>query len=161
MIEALEIREPGIARAISNSYGPAAFWKGASDMSIDGIHQIFICGSALSGQPDNGNLAGATYCGPTHTAARYRMHSVENGWHPGVYETAENGTSLVGELYQLTPAQYEHLVSTEPPHMYPADIELHDGQCVTAMLYPKELVDTNDWPDISEHGGWAAYKAAQ
>jgi hypothetical protein len=28
------------------------------------------------------------------------------------------------------------------------------------MIYPKEKIDEYGWPDISEYGGWAAYKAA-
>jgi hypothetical protein len=27
-----------------------------------------------------------------------------------------------------------------------------------AMLYPQALVEQYNWPDISHHGGWAAYK---
>jgi hypothetical protein len=26
------------------------------------------------------------------------------------------------------------------------------------MLYPRELVEKHNWPDISHFGGWAAYK---
>lgn len=130
-------------------------------MSTEDTHRVFICGSALSGQPDNVNLAGAKLLGPVSTAKKYRMHSVENGWHPGIYETSENGVSLRGELYELTTAQYDHLESTEPPHMYAADTMLEDGRVVTAFQYPKALIDENDWPDISEFGGWAAYKASK
>ncbi|MGY8794903.1 MAG: allophanate hydrolase-related protein [Woeseiales bacterium] len=129
-------------------------------MPIEESHLVFICGSALSGQPDNGNLAGAKFCGPVKTAAEYRMHSVENGWHPGVYETSNEGVSIAGELYELSQKQFDFLASTEPPHMYPAGIKLDDGRLATAMLYPKELVESNAWPDISEHGGWVVYKAS-
>lgn len=129
-------------------------------MAADDSYLVFICGSALSGQPDNGNLAGSKFCGPACTAARYRMHSVENGWHPGIFETSNHGVSFAGELYQLSQEQYDHLVSTEPPHMYPADIMLDDGRIAIAMFYPEELIDSKGWPDISEHGGWAAYKSS-
>jgi gamma-glutamylaminecyclotransferase len=57
-------------------------------------------------------------------------------------------------------AQYEHLLSTEPPNMYPSDVILVDGEAITAMLYPRELVEQYNWQDISQHGGWAAYKQA-
>lgn len=129
-------------------------------MAGDSKHRVFICGSALSGQPDHSNLSGATLCGPVRTAARYRMHAVANDWHPGIYETETNGVALLGELYELSGEQYAHLESTEPPNMYAADIVLDDDQVVTAFLYPKTLIDDNAWPDISTHGGWAAYKAA-
>ena len=125
---------------------------------------VFICGSALRGQPDHGNLQSAVFLREAKTAANYRLHSVKDGWHPGIYEVearATNGISIPGELYQLTAEQYEYLVSTEPPNMYPYEVTLDDGGKAIAMLYPKALIDEHDWPDISDLGGWAAYKVQQ
>jgi gamma-glutamylaminecyclotransferase len=121
---------------------------------------VFICGSALRGQPDHGNLQGATFIKSVRTRSQYRLHSVENGWHPGIYEVTENGMSIPGEVYELTQEQYDYLVSTEPPNMYPADVALEDGEVVTAILYPRELIEKYGWEDISDYGGWAAYKAS-
>lgn len=42
--------------------------------------------------------------------------------------------------------------------MYPSDVILSDGEVITAMLYPRELVEQYNWLDISDYGGWAAYK---
>jgi hypothetical protein len=86
------------------------------------------------------------------------MHAAGDGWHPAIYEVAEGGIAIPGEVYELTLEQYTYLVSTEPPNMYPADVELDNGEVVTAILYPRELVETYNWPDISDYGGWAAYK---
>ena len=122
---------------------------------------VFICGSALRGQPDHGNLQGATFVSEAQTAPKYRLHSVKDGWHPGIYATDSDGISIPGELYQLSVEQYNHLVSTEPPNMYPAEVSLQDGGTAIAMLYPKGLIDEHGWPDISDIGGWAAYKAQQ
>lgn len=122
---------------------------------------VFICGSALRGQPDHQNLQSATFLGEAKTASKYRLHAVKDGWHPGIYETTTGGISIPGEIYELTPAQYDYLVSTEPPDMYPAEITLGDGGSAIAMLYPKDLIDKGGWPDISDIGGWAAYKAQQ
>ena len=99
--------------------------------------------------------------GEAKTAPRYRLHSVGSGWHPGIYEVEADGISIVGELYTLTSGQYAHLVATEPPYMYPAEVLLEDGVTAIAMLYPKGLIDEHNWPDISHFGGWAAYKATQ
>ncbi len=44
--------------------------------------------------------------------------------------------------------------------MYPDDVVLEDGEIVTAILYPRELVEKYNWPDISHYGGWVAYKQA-
>jgi len=123
--------------------------------------QVFICGSALRDQPDHGNLESATFIREAKTAPNYRLHSVQEGWHPGIYSVESGGISIPGELYELTSSQYDHLVSTEPPNMYPAEVTLENGETAIAMLYPKALIDQYQWPDISHYGGWAAYKVAQ
>jgi hypothetical protein len=87
------------------------------------------------------------------------LHSV-NDQHPGIYEVPEGGISIAGELYELTDAQHAHLISTEPPNLYEAPIQLDDGDHVSAMIYPKELIARLGWRDISDYGGWAAFKAA-
>ena len=127
-------------------------------MSDGKSHTVFICGSALRGQPDHGNLQGADFLGDASTIAAYRIHSVKDGWHPGIYQVDANGVSIPGELYRLTADRYEYLVSTEPPHMYPATISLEGGGTATAMFYPEALVQEFVWPDISDQGGWIAYK---
>ncbi|MEL6939220.1 MAG: gamma-glutamylcyclotransferase [Cyanobacteria bacterium J06598_1] len=120
---------------------------------------VFICGSALKGQPDHQNLQSATFIRAAKTAPKYRLHAVKDGWHPGIYATEENGISIPGEIYELTPEQYEYLVSTEPPDMYPEAVTLENGESAIAMLYPRKLIEENGYPDISDIGGWAVYKA--
>ncbi|KAM3098652.1 gamma-glutamylcyclotransferase [Phormidesmis sp. 146-35] len=120
--------------------------------------RVFICGSALKGQPDHGNLQSATFLRSANTQPLYRLHAAQKGWHPAIYQVEENGISIPGEVYELTIAQYDYLVSTEPPNMYPGDVILEDGEVLTAMLYPRDLVEKYQWVDISDLGGWAAYK---
>ncbi len=122
--------------------------------------QVFICGSALRGQPDHGNLGYAKFIREAKTSPRYRLHAAENGWHPAIYEVAEGGISIPGEVYEMSLEQFESLVASEPPHLYPGDIVLAEGDIVTAFLYPRELVEEYNWIDISDYGGWAAYKQA-
>lgn len=122
--------------------------------------RFFICGSALTGQPDNPNLGGAKLLGPARTAAKYRLHSVKDGWHPGIYRVDEGGVSILGELYELTNEQHAQLMAGEPPDMYQVTIEMEDGSFAEAMLYPQAMIEEHGYPDISHHGGWAAYKAA-
>jgi gamma-glutamylaminecyclotransferase len=123
-----------------------------------GSKRVFICGSALRGQPDHQNLQSAQFIRATQTRPLYRLHAAADGWHPAIYAVAEGGVSIPGEVYELSAEQYDYLISTEPPNMYPGDILLEDGETVTAILYPQALVEQYDWPDISHYGGWAAYK---
>ena len=122
--------------------------------------RIFICGSALRGQPDHQNLQSATFIKEAATQPRYRLHSAGDGWHPAIYEVETDGISIPGEVYELTQAQFDYLSANEPPHMYPSDVVLQDGEVLTAFLYPKKLIEQYNWPDISHLGGWAAYKAS-
>ncbi len=129
---------------------------------MSAMKRFFICGSALTGQPDHPNLKDAYLVGPVQTAAIYRLHSVKDGWHPGIYEVgADAGVSILGELYELSDEQYSSLMAGEPPDLYETTVHLADGSTANAMLYPKELVEKNSWPDVSKYGGWAAYKAAE
>jgi gamma-glutamylaminecyclotransferase len=130
-------------------------------MTTTETKMVFICGSALRGQPDHGNLQGAAFVKETQTTPNYRLHAVKDGWHPGIYAAESNGIAIPGELYQMSVEQYNHLVSTEPPNMYPAEVTLFDGETAIAMLYPKALIEEHGWPDISHIGGWAAFKAQQ
>ncbi|VXD19670.1 conserved hypothetical protein [Planktothrix serta PCC 8927] len=120
--------------------------------------RIFICGSALRGQPDHGNLGDAQFIKTAKTSPLYRLHAAANSSHPAIYKFGVGGISIPGEVYELSLEQFEHLVSTEPPNMYPGDVELEDGEVLTAMLYPRELIEHYQWPDISNFGGWVAYQ---
>jgi gamma-glutamylaminecyclotransferase len=122
--------------------------------------RFFICGSALSGQPHHGNLGDARFLGEARTAPRYRLHSVRDQ-HPGIYEVKDGGISIVGELYEFTPDQHANMLAGEPPDLYEAPIVLDDGSTANAMIYPRELIEERGFKDISEYGGWAAYKAAK
>lgn len=129
--------------------------------TMAGSKIVFICGSALRGQPDHQNLQSAKFLRAVKTAPKYRLHSVQNGWHPGIYETAENGIAIPGELYEMTAEQYDYLAANEPPHMYPVQVALEDGGSAIAFFYPQALIEEHGWPDISDYGGWANYKASQ
>ncbi|MBW4522241.1 MAG: gamma-glutamylcyclotransferase [Scytolyngbya sp. HA4215-MV1] len=126
-----------------------------------GVRRVFICGSALRGQPDHQNLQSAKFIREATTQPRYRLHAAGDAWHPAIYEVPEEGISIPGEVYELTTEQFDYLNANEPPHMYPADVVLEDGEVLTAFLYPQELVVQYSWEDISHYGGWAAYQAAR
>jgi hypothetical protein len=123
--------------------------------------RIFICGSALRGQPDHGNLGNAKFIRAAKTQPRYRLHAAHDGWHPAIYEVATGGISIPGEVYELTLAEFDYLTANEPPHMYPSDVVLEDGEVLTAFLYPQALIEKYGWEDISALGGWVAYKSSR
>jgi gamma-glutamylaminecyclotransferase len=121
---------------------------------------FFICGSALRGQPDHDNLGGATFVREAQTQPIYRLHSVEDR-HPGIYEVPSGGVPIKGELYEMSDDQHERLIASEPPDLYEAPVQLVDGTSVSAMIYPRDLIEARGYADISHFGGWAAFKAAR
>lgn len=121
--------------------------------------RFFICGSALRGQPDHGVLEETRFLGAIRTAPGYRMHSVD-GRHPGIYRVSAGGVAILGELYELTGEQHEALLAQEPPGLYEEDVALEDGSFARAMLFPRDVVEARGYADVSEFGGWAAFKAS-
>lgn len=87
------------------------------------------------------------------------MHSVE-GRHPGIYRVPSGGVSVLGELYELTSEQHERLLAQEPPGLHEEQVSLEDGSFARAMLFPRDVIETRGYPDVSEFGGWAAFKAS-
>ncbi len=120
---------------------------------------VFICGSALRGQPDHQGMADSRFIRAAKTRATYRLHAVADGWHPGIYEVAAGGISIPGEVYEMTQEQFEKLCAVEPPNLYPADVVLENEEVLTAFFYPQELIEQYNWPDISHLGSWTVYKA--
>ncbi len=123
--------------------------------------RIFICGSALRGQPDHQNLGAAVFIRSAATKPNYRLHAAGDGWHPAIYAVESGGIAIPGEVYELSQADFDYLAANEPPNMYPDEVTLEDGTGAIAFLYPKELVEKYQWVDISALGGWAAYKAVK
>ena len=64
--------------------------------------RVFICGSALRGQPDHKNLQSAKFIKTAQTLPSYRLHAAENGWHPAIYAVDSGGISIPGEIYEMT-----------------------------------------------------------
>ncbi|MBS62662.1 gamma-glutamylcyclotransferase [Salinisphaera sp.] len=122
---------------------------------------FFICGSALSGQPDHHTLGQARFVKAAKTAPHYRLHDANEGWHPAIRlaQADEQGIAIAGEIYALSDAQFDALLASEPPDLVQSTVEMDSGETITAMLCPQATIDEHGWPDISQHGGWAAFKA--
>ena len=107
------------------------------------IKHVFICGSALKGQPDHKNLQSAKFIKTTQTLPQYRLHAADNGWQPAIYATDTNGVNIPGEIYEMTTEQYDYLLKNEPPHMYPETVNLEGNETAIAMLYPQEIIEAH------------------
>ena len=121
--------------------------------------QLFVNGTLMRGLKLHPNLDGATFLEENSTAPVYRIHSIGDV-HPGMYEVAEGGVSVQGELYEVPDDVWKRVESGEPPGLYRGPVKLADGRVVPGILYAREMAEGRH-RDISEYGGWRAYIAAQ
>lgn len=120
--------------------------------------ELFVNGTLMRGLGLHANLAGAEFLGVCHTAPRYRLYSIGDV-HPGMFEVADGGVSVEGELYRVPADVLQHVEAGEPPHLFRGPVLLSDGRTVEGILYPRELAE-GQHTDISSFGGWRAYQVS-
>ena len=118
---------------------------------------FLIYGTFMRGQPGHANLDGARFLEPVETAPRYRLFEIDRRW-PALVED-NDGVTITAELYEIEPAQLARLAEIEPPGWDRAAVELDDGRTVEAFLGAPDL--RTHGHDVSEHGGWAAYRVSR
>jgi allophanate hydrolase len=91
------------------------------------------------------------------TAPRYRLFEVDGRW-PALVED-DDGVEIAAELYDLDEPHVARLTELEPPGWSRGPAELADGRRVDAFLGEASLRERGR--DVSEHGGWAAYRATR
>ena len=122
--------------------------------------QMFLNGTAMSGQPDHHHLRGAPFLGDVATAQRYRFYAVRDEF-PGLVPVEEDGMSIQGELYDIDDEIWRtSLGPSEPGELRLGEIELVDGTIVHAMILDPATVRPDDLTDITELGGWRRHLAA-
>ncbi|MGG7099525.1 allophanate hydrolase [Rhodococcus sp. 24CO] len=123
--------------------------------------ELAVFGAHLRGQPLEHQLTGlgARWCGPVATAPRYRLSALDTTPpKPGLVRVTEDGVSIVGERWQLTPAALGVFLAALPTPMMLGSVEFDDGSWGTGFGCDQEAASTGK--DISEYGGWQAALAA-
>jgi gamma-glutamylcyclotransferase (GGCT)/AIG2-like uncharacterized protein YtfP len=120
--------------------------------------QLFVNGTLMRGLKLHPNLDGATFLEAPRTEPVYRIYSIGDV-HPGMFEVAEGGVSVEGELYEVPEEVWQRVESGEPPGLYRGPVKLADGRVVPGILYPREMAEGRH-RDISAYGGWRAYAEA-
>ena len=119
--------------------------------------ELFVNGTLMRGLALNDNLDGAEFLGEAVTEPVYRMYSIGDV-HPGMFEVAEGGVAVMGEVYLVPDDVWARVEAGEPPNLYRGEIKLADGRRPFGILYPRELAEENH-RDISEYGDWRAFMA--
>jgi gamma-glutamylcyclotransferase (GGCT)/AIG2-like uncharacterized protein YtfP len=119
---------------------------------------LFVNGTLMRGFALHANLRGAQFLEACRTAPCYRLYSIGDV-HPGMFEVAEGGVSVEGELYRLSEEVLRRVEAGEPAGLYRGPVELSDGRGVQGILYPRHLAE-GVHRDISAFGGWREYMGA-
>ena len=120
---------------------------------------VAVVGAHLSGQPLNGELTaiGARLRQAARTAPEYRLYALPDGKRPGLVRTPGNGAAIEVEIWDLPSAEIGAFVAGIAPPLGIGTIALEDGGDVAGFLC--EAHATEAARDITEFGGWRAWKA--
>jgi allophanate hydrolase len=123
---------------------------------------LLVVGAHRRGQPLNHQLTtrGARFLATTHTAPEYRLHALATEPpKPGLVRVDDGGAPIEGELWSLPPAALGTFLAELPPPMTLGPVRLSDGRTVVGFACEPAAVDGA--PDITAHGSWLTYLAAE
>jgi allophanate hydrolase len=126
--------------------------------------RIAVVGAHLSGMPLNGQLIerGARLVEATRTAPDYRLFALRGTvpLKPGLLRVGPGeGGAIAIEIWEMPTAAYGSFVALIGAPLGIGTLRLADGGSVQGFLC--EACDTAGQPDITAHGGWRAWIAAQ
>ena len=125
---------------------------------------IVVVGAHLRGQPLNHQLTdrGAKLLFSTQTAPSYRLFALSTDPpKPGLVRVGANdtrGAAIEVEVWELDAASFGDFVAQVPAPMCIGQVRLSDGSDVAGFLC--EPVALEGAVEITQFGGWRAYRAA-
>jgi gamma-glutamylcyclotransferase (GGCT)/AIG2-like uncharacterized protein YtfP len=119
---------------------------------------MFLNGTAMAGGADHHLVGDSPLVATTTTAAKYRFHSVDDGY-PALEYVGEGGDAVHGEVYDMPYEQLRDvLLPGEPRGLELGVIELSDGSGSLAMVLRREYPQHPPLVDISNVGSWRDYR---
>jgi gamma-glutamylcyclotransferase (GGCT)/AIG2-like uncharacterized protein YtfP len=120
---------------------------------------LFVNGDGMRGGRVHHTIEAHPFLGAARTAPKYRFFSVRDEF-PALWP-ADDGVSVEGELYDVPLNTIrDAFIPAEPPELELSVVELEDGgSALVVMLRADVHAAGEGLKDISEHGGWRAYKA--
>ncbi|HSB25530.1 MAG TPA: glutamyl-tRNA amidotransferase [Burkholderiaceae bacterium] len=121
---------------------------------------LAVNGTLMRGLELNPNMvaAGATFMREDETDACYRIWSIDDR-HPAMLRTPGQGTRVALEIWSVPLVGLAGILQNEPPGLAIGKVVLRDGSIVLGVLGEPFLCEGQR--EITEHGGWRAYIAAQ
>lgn len=138
---------------------------GAPDATLfpSGQVQVAVCGAHLSGLPLNGQLTqrGARLVRTVYSAPNYRFYLLPGSgvMRPGMVRVEEGGAAIEMEVWELPAQAFGSFVAGIPAPLGIGTVQLDDGSGVLGFVC--EAYAAAQARDITHHGGWRAFLAAQ
>ncbi|MEU9806157.1 allophanate hydrolase [Mycobacterium sp. NPDC050853] len=146
-----------IAAMVTGDTAGQDVWPAASTLS----HELAVFGAHLKGGPLEFQLTdrGARWIGPVRTAPKYRMAALHTTPpKPGLTRSEEDGVSIGGEIWRLSPAALGTFLAQLPEPMLLGKVECDDGLWRTGFGCDGAAAQAGT--DISAYGSWPAAIAA-
>jgi allophanate hydrolase len=142
-----------IHRSISSGLAPPV----AADALAADETGLFCIGAHMAGLPLNRQITelGGRFLGAASTTPHYRLHALGN--RPGMLR-GEPGAAIAGEVWAMPTAAIGALLAQVPAPLGFGTVTLEDGPCLGFLA---EAQAVQSAPDITAHGGWRAWLAAQ
>ena len=123
---------------------------------------LVVAGAHLSGQPLNHELTerGGELVATTTTASDYRLYALPTDPpKPGLVRSPSGGRPIEVEVWSLGAAEFASFVAAVPAPLAIGHVELTDGTIVPGFTCMPHALDHAT--DITEWGGWRAYRASR
>jgi gamma-glutamylcyclotransferase (GGCT)/AIG2-like uncharacterized protein YtfP len=122
---------------------------------------LAVNGTLMRGLKLSPNMAaaGATFVREAKTEPVYRLWTI-NDDHPAMVRMTDgSGVSVAVEVWSVPPAGLAGILQKEPPGLTIGKVKLDDGSTVLGVIGEPALVQGQK--EITQHGGWRAYVAAE
>lgn len=141
--------------------GTAASQRCEPDHTDDGAVLLAVNGTLMRGLKLAPNMAaaGATFVREAATEPVYRMWTI-NDDHPAMIRVTDgSGTAVAVEVWSVPAGGLAGILLNEPPGLSIGKVRLADGTTILGVIGEPALVEGHR--EITEHGGWRAYTAAE
>ena len=128
-------------------------------MSQSQAVSLAVNGTLMRGLELNPNLlaVGAAFLCEDRTVPAYRLFSIEDR-HPGMYRVPNGGVSVAVEVWSVPVEGLASILMKEPAGLSIGKVTLASGEETLGVLAEPILCEGQR--EISQFGGWRAYRAA-
>lgn len=121
--------------------------------------KLAVNGTLMKGLALNPNLldVGATFEREALTEPMYRLWSIGDRY-PAMLKVKTGGSAIALEVWQVPPAGLGKILMQEPPGLAIGKVTLADGETVLGVI--GEPLTVEGQVEITQYGGWRAYRAA-